>query len=132
MKRNRGPIWALLIMIVLAVFAIAVAQDPNQSNQKKQDGAASCSMDSCCCKGDSCPLEKEGAATAKNEHDCCGGDDSCDMKKNHADSSACCCGSESCDMKAKESMKNHKSDGECCCDMKMKHKEQSKSGQKTT
>ena len=130
MKFQKSTLLVLLLTFFLAAFAVALAQTSSQSTQKTQT-EESCSMDSCCCKGDSCPM-KEGTASADAKDGCCCCDgDSCEMKtgdmKNHAAHGGCgCCGADSSDPKKtemKEKMKNHSTSDECCCDMKMKHKD---------
>ena len=136
MKQRRRNIWFVLFGILLMMSVISAAQALGQTDQKKKTEAASCSMDSCCCHGDSCSMKKEGAtATDAKEHCCCCAGDSCDLKtsksmENHATGNGCCCcGGDSCDMESKDKKQNHQSSGSCCCDMKMKHKdtEQTKS-----
>jgi hypothetical protein len=143
MKPHKSTLLIVLFGLLLTVCAVALAQTSSQSaNQgaEKKQGEASCCTDSCCCKGDSCPMKTEGArttnATDVKDGCCCCAGDSCEMKmsdsmKNHADHSGCCCG-DSCDMKAKEKMENHSSTDGCCCDMKNKHHQQNmKAKQKT-
>ena len=135
MKTQKSTLLIVLFGLLLTVCAVALAQTSSQSaNQgaEKKQGEASCCTDSCCCKGDSCPMKTEGArttdATDVKDGCCCCVGDSCEMKmsdsmKNHADHAGCCCG-DSCDMKAKEKMENHSSTDGCCCDMKNKHHQQ--------
>jgi len=136
MKHLRRNTWIVLLGILLMMSVVSAAQGLSQTDQKKKTEAASCSMDSCCCQGDSCSMKKERATAAETkEHCCCCGDDSCDMKmnksmENHAAGNGCsCCGADSCDMESKEKKQNHEAGESCCCDMKMKHKdtEQTKS-----
>ena len=136
MKHLRRNTWIVLLGILLMMSVVSAAQGLSQTDQKKKTEVASCSMDSCCCHGDSCSMKKESATAADTkEHCCCCGDDSCDMKtnksmENHAARNGCsCCGGDSCDMESKEKKQNHESSESCCCDMKMKHKdtEQTKS-----
>jgi len=143
MKPHKSTLLIVLFGLLLTVCAVALAQTSSQSaNQgaEKKQGEASCCTDSCCCKGDSCPMKTEGArttnATDVKDGCCCCAGDSCEMKmsdsmKNHADHAGCCCG-DSCVMKAKEKMENHSSTDGCCCDMKNKHHQQNmKAKQKT-
>jgi len=143
MKPHKSTLLIVLFGLLLTVCAVALAQTSSQSaNQgaEKKQGEAFCCTDSCCCKGDSCPMKTEGArttnATDVKDGCCCCAGDSCEMKmsdsmKNHADHSGSCCG-DSCDMKAKEKMENHSSTDGCCCDMKNKHHQQNmKAKQKT-
>ena len=143
MKPHKSTLLIVLFGLLLTVCAVALAQTSSQSaNQgaEKKQGEASCCTDSCCCKGDSCPMKTEGArttnATDVKDGCCCCAGDSCEMKmsdsmKNHADHSGSCCG-DSCVMKAKEKMENHSSTDGCCCDMKNKHHQQNmKAKQKT-
>ena len=137
MKQLRRNTWIVLLGILLMMSLVSAAQGLSQTDQKKKTEVASCSMDSCCCHGDSCSMKKESATAADTkEHCCCCGDDSCDMKmnksmENHAVGNGCCgcCGGDSCDMESKEKKQNHEAGESCCCDMKMKHKdtEQTKS-----
>jgi hypothetical protein len=125
----------MLIGLMLVAFAAGMAQTTPQGDQKKK-AEACCSMDSCCCKGESSPVMKEDGATgAEAKHSCCGGD-SCEIAeggemKSHVDHKGCCGGDESCEMKdmkhdakmmkpdsKKHDMKNH--DGKSCCKMKQK------------
>ena len=101
MKLHKSTLLIVLLGLLLTVFAVGFAQSPNQTDQKAAEGA-SCPMDSCCCKGDSCPMKSEGTKNA------------------HAKDACCCCSGDSCDVKSKENMKNH-SEMECCRDMEMKH-----------
>ena len=132
MKPNRSILLVTLIGLLLALFAVAMAQNTNQPTPEKKN-EMSCSMDSCCCKSDSCPMKGSATATDAKDSCCCCGGGSCDMKahdkmKNHAEGSGCCCcSSDSCDMKAHENMKNHASGHDCCCDA---NQENSKSKQK--
>ena len=120
MKPHKGTMLIVLLGLLLAAFVIGLAQ--NQNTQAKKEAGSS--MDSCCCKGDSCEM-KEGMSSADKKAGCCG--ESCDMKKdasmkNHpADAGCCCCAAESCDMKTSESMNSQSSADNCCCN-KMDHK----------
>jgi hypothetical protein len=126
MKPHKSTVLIVLLGLFLAVFAVGLAQTSSQKKQMKHT-EESCSMDSCCCKGDSCPI-KEGTtnATAKEDSCCCCAGDSCEMNgesmKTDAEHAGCCNGEPS-DPKMKEKMKNHSADGECCCNMKEKHKD---------
>ena len=97
MKPNKSILLLLLVGLLLALFAVSMAQNTSQNPQAKKSEVSCSSMDSCCCKGDSCPM-KDGA-TAKDGKDGC-----------------CCCSGDSCDMKAHDNMKSHASGQECCCD----------------
>ena len=136
MKPHKSTIWIVLLGLVLAVFVVGFAQSATQTDQKKKNEASSCAMDSCCCKGDSCPMKKEGttvSATDAKDHCCCCSGDKCDMKKmngsmeNHSAAMNCSCCGDSCDMKK---MKDHGSAESCCCDMKMKHGDMKQMNQK--
>ena len=100
MKLHKSTLLIVLLGLLLTVFAVGFAQSSSQTDRKAA-AEASCPMDSCCCKGDSCPMKSEGTKNA------------------HA-KDACCCSGDSCDAKSKENMKNHSAKGSCC-DMKMKH-----------
>jgi hypothetical protein len=124
MKPNKSILLVLLVGLLLALFAVAMAQNKSQSPTKSE--ASCCSMDPCCCNSDSCPMKDGATASDAKDGCCCCSGDSCDMKahdkmKNHAEGSGCCCCSgDSCDMKDHENMKNHASGKECCCDGKHK------------
>ena len=109
MKPRKTTLLIALIALILAAFAVGMAQGPTQTDQKKK-------AESCCAEG-AC---KEGENGAK-EGDCCKHGDA---KKEHAD----CCG-DSCEMDAKgggdtaKAKHKHGEGGECC---KAKQKEKSK------
>jgi hypothetical protein len=136
MKPHKSTVLIVLLGLFLAAFAVGLAQTSSQKKHAKHT-EESCSMDSCCCKGDSCPI-KEGTtnAAAKQDGCCCCEGDSCEMKgesmKNHAADESCCCRNgdsselemkETMKEKMKEKMKNHSASDECCCNMKEKHKD---------
>ncbi len=111
MRSHKSTILIALMALLLSAFvAVMGQQGASQTDQKKQ-AEACCAMESCCCKGDSCPLNKEGAANAEVKDACCG--DSCDMtakhdpakhdKKGHAEGS--CCNAKHKDAKNKETKK---------------------------
>lgn len=133
MKPRKSTILIVLLGLMLVAFAAGMAQSTTPSEQKKQSETCR-DMDSCCCKGDSCPMKEEGAASAdaKDGCCCCSGD-SCDMKmkedmKHHSTEHEGCCSGDSCDMKMKHDMKSHPNEGACC---NMKHKDtKSKTKQK--
>lgn len=136
MRPHRSTILITLIALLLVAFVAVMAQTPQTGEQKKPAGEA---MESCC-KGDSCPMKKEGAEAGEAKEDCCG--DSCKLHhesaknnnetakpgtenaKGDAAGHHGCCG-ESCDMSKHENhdTKGHSSDGSCC---KAKHKDAKK------
>jgi len=140
MKPHKSTILIMLLGLLLVAFVAVMAQTPQQTGEQKKP-AAEASMESCCCKGDSCPMKKEGAEAGEMKDGCCG--DSCKLHHANAknnnnetaksnnenaknDSSAhedCC--AESCDMSKhdKHDMKTHSPDGSCC---KMKQKDAKK------
>ena len=107
----------MLIGLLLAAFAVAMAQTPNQGDQKKSE--ACCAMETCCCNSGSCPLKAEGASADAKDASCCCSGDSCEMKDpteaNKDSAHHACCG-DSCDMKHDANMKH---------DAKMKHDKKS-------
>jgi hypothetical protein len=144
MKPRKQTILIMLVGLLLVAFAVSMAQDPAQGDQKKK-AEACCAMESCCCcSGDSCQMMEADGTTATAaadttdkkdaKHSCCSGD-SCKMKKdmNHADDHACCsCCGDSCDTNMKHDgatmkhdptmkhdMEGHKGD---CCNIKQKTK----------
>ena len=82
MKLRKHTVLILLLALLLTAFAAGMAQTPAQGDQEKSK--ACCSMESCCCKGDSCPM-KDG----KDHADCSG--DSCPMKKQDTKNRKECC-----------------------------------------
>lgn len=133
MKHQKSTILIMLLGLLLMAFVAVMAQTPAQTPQAGDQKK----MESCCCKGDSCEMKKEGAEAGEAKEDCCG--DSC--KLHHADAKNTgtandlanntakhdpakhdsakhegCCG-ESCDMAkhgANHDPKTHKADGSCC------------------
>ncbi len=119
--RKSTVLVALLALLLLATFAIAVGQGTTgtQTDQKKKvesccaEGANCCAEGSCkdearsCCKeGAECC--KEGAECCKKHEGCCG--ESCELDANHGSTGKN-------DAKGKHDGKKH---GECC---KVKNKE---------
>lgn len=106
MKPRKTTLLIALLALILAAFAVGMAQGTTQTDQKKK-------AESCCAEGEKCCTEgscKEGENKdgAKKEHaDCCG--DSCELDAKSGDAA-----------KAKH---KHGEGGECC---KAKHKEKSK------
>ena len=96
MKTRKNTVLIMLLALLLTAFAVAMAQTPAQGDQKKSE--ACCSMESCCCNGDSCEMK---AKDGKDHAGCCG--DSCQMKKHDT--------------------KDHGAKGECC---KIKQKDKTK------
>lgn len=115
MKPRKSTIIVVLFALLLAAFAIAVAQGTTQTDQKKKadaccaEGANCCAEGSCkdeakhesCCKeGAACC--KEGAECCKKHEGCCG--ESCELNANHGTAGKH-------DAKGKHDSKKH---GECC------------------
>jgi hypothetical protein len=137
MKNIKGFTLGLVLGLSIAVAGIAYAQTNTQSDQNKKAECCCVAMD--CCKGDSCPMMKDGAkkdgannhAASADKDGCCGCcGDSCQMMKkdgakNHATSAdkESCCG-DSCQMMKKDSAKTGTTTAtatgasdkhECCC-----------------
>jgi hypothetical protein len=68
----------LMLGLALALTSAAFAQKAQSDPNKKE---SCCTMPTCCCNGDSCPMKEGHKEHAKNhsaKEGCCG--DSCDMK----------------------------------------------------
>ena len=113
MKPRKSTILVALLALLLAAFAIGVAQGTTQTDQKKKadsccaEGANCCAEGSCKDEAKSCCKEgaeccKEGAECCKKHEGCCG--ESCEL--NHKDGSTA-----KHDAKGKHDPKKH---GECC------------------
>jgi len=115
-SRKSTNLIALAALLLTAFFGVMAQQGAPQTDQKKQ-AEACCAMESCCCKGDSCPMKKEAATNADAKDACCCSSGGCDMKNEggadvaktantdpakaaNADAKHDCCG-DSCDMMAK-------------------------------
>ena len=121
MKPRKSTVLVVLLTLLLAAFAIAMAQGTTQTDQNKKaesccaEGANCCAEGSCkdeanhesCCKeGAECC--KEGAEYCKKHESCCG--ESCDANAHHGANAKH-------DAKGKHDSKKH---GECC---KIKNKD---------
>ena len=104
MKPLKNTIPAILLGLLLAVFAAVPAQTTSQGDQKKK-AESCCAMESCC-NGESCEMKKEGTTNTEGKENCCNGE-SCDMKMKHD---------------AKKHDKNAKGD---CCNIKTKKNKKS-------
>ncbi len=123
MKPRKTTLLIALVALLLAAFAIGMAQGTTQADQKKK-------AESCCAEGASCCAEgsckeaapsccKEGAECCKDGAACC----KHDANKEHDG----CCG-DSCELDAKggdaiAKAKHKHGEGACC---KAKQKEKSK------
>lgn len=106
MKPRKSTMLVALVALLLAAFAIGMAQSPTQTDQKKKE--------SCCAEGAKCCAE--GGDSCK--HDATGSTDSAKEKEGKS-----CCGEESCDMdhaqgdaaKGGDAKAKHKhGEGDCC------------------
>lgn len=88
MKNIKRLTAGLALSLGLLLSGVALAQNPTQSDQKKETESC-CAMAACCCKGDSCSMKDH----AKKDH-----------SKEHSDKDGgcCCCKGDSCKMKMKE------------------------------
>src|SRR5215204_1911175 len=66
-------ILAISVLLVLGLAGAAIAYN--------RSAVPETAMSCCCCSGDSCPMKKDGAATASCCDDGCCKDGSCAMKK---------------------------------------------------
>ena len=69
MKPRKNTVLIMILALVLTAFATATAQTPAQGDQKKTETC--CSMQSCCCNGDSCEMKKHDAKNHGEKGDCC-------------------------------------------------------------
>lgn len=86
----------LVLSIGLVLSGVALAQNPTQSDHKKE-GESCCAMATCCCKGDSCSMKEHANKDHAKEHA-----DKDKSHKEHTGKDGCCCKSDSCQMKMKE------------------------------
>lgn len=82
MKNIKGFTLGLVLGLSIAVAGVAFAQSSTQTDPNKKSECCCVAMD--CCKGDSCPMmkdgeKKEGAAKSEGRGCCCCGGDSCEM-----------------------------------------------------
>ncbi|HMT06857.1 MAG TPA: hypothetical protein PKA82_02555 [Pyrinomonadaceae bacterium] len=113
MKRN-------IILAIAAMFTLSIGAAVYAFNSTTITTATTAS---CCCKGDSCPMKKDGKASADAKESCCKDDcckgDSCPMKKGDAAKADGATATEhSCPMMKEGKMADHhaemKHDGEGC------------------
>ena len=78
MKPRKNFILTMLLGLMLAASATGMAQTPAQGDQKEKTHAC-CSMDTCCCNGDSCEMKAKDSA----KKDTC-----CNMKQKNAKAKA--------------------------------------------
>jgi len=64
MKPRKNFILTMLLGLTLVASATGMAQTPAQGDQKEKTHAC-CSMDTCCCNGDSCEMKAKND-TAKD------------------------------------------------------------------
>lgn len=69
MKPRKNTVLIMLLALVLTAFSATMAQTPAQGDQKKSE--ACCSMETCCCKGDSCEMKKHDAKGHDAKGECC-------------------------------------------------------------
>ena len=122
MRSHKSTILTALMALLLSTFVAVMGQQAVPQTDQKKQAEACCAMESCCCKGDSCPMKKEGAANADAKDGCCCSSGGCDMKAEggadvaktantdaakpaNADAKHACCG-DSCDM-MKHDMTKH-------------------------
>jgi hypothetical protein len=97
MKNIKKLTGGLVLSLGLLLSGVALAQNPPQTDQKK-DGESCSAMASCCCKGDSCSMKEHANKDHAKEH--------ADKDKTHKEHSdkhgCCCCGGDSCKMEMKD------------------------------
>jgi hypothetical protein len=93
MKRLTG---GLVLSIGLLLSGVALAQNPTQTDQKK-DGESCGAMASCCCKGDSCSMKDHAKKDHANKDHAKGHEN-----KDHSKEGGCCCSGDSCKMEMKD------------------------------
>ena len=121
MKPRKTTLLVALVALILAAFAIGMAQGTTQTDQKKKD--------SCCAEGAKCA---EGAESCKEGESCCKeGAECCKEGAECCKKAESCCSGESCEMhhatgdaaKGDAKAKHKHGEGDCC---KMKQKEKVK------
>ena len=127
MKPRKSTLFIALLALLLAAFAIGMAQGTTPTDQKKKAESCCAEGSSCCGEGAAC---KEGESCCKEGAECC--KDGAECCKQHADKNhADCCNGESCDMTKHDANMKHdgktkhdpKKHGDCC---KMKDKDKAK------
>src|SRR5829696_8665121 len=131
MRSHKSSILIALMALSLSTFVAVMGQQGAAQTDQKKQAEACCAMESCCCKGDSCPMKKEGTANADAKDACCCSSGGCDMKAEagadmanaaNADAKHACCG-DSCEMMAKHDPAKHDpakhdkkshAEGSCC------------------
>ena len=131
MKPRKSIMFVALLALLLAVFAVGMAQGTTQTDQKKKAESCCAEGSSCCAEGMAC---KEGESCCKEGAECC--KEGAECCKNHADKDhASCCNGESCDMANMKHDAKMKHDGKMkhdpkkageCCNMKDKDKAKAK------
>ncbi|HEV2884488.1 MAG TPA: hypothetical protein VGW36_06490 [Pyrinomonadaceae bacterium] len=91
MKNFRGFALGLALGLAAAISTVGIAQNTKQGEQSPK-AESCCAMESCCCKGDSCPMDHKAMGQDMKEH----------SKTHSSDHGCCCCGGDSCNMKMKE------------------------------
>ncbi len=92
-KRLTG---GLVLSIGLLLSGVALAQNPTQSEPKKE-GDSCCAMTSCC-KSNSCSMKDHGHKNHSKEH---ADKDKSDKQQSHKNG-GCCCNGDSCQVKMKD------------------------------
>ena len=98
MKNIKKLTAGLVLSIGLLLSGDALAQNPTQTDQKKE-GESCCAMASCC-KGDSCSMKDHASKDHAKQHadkdkSHKGGESCCAM-------ASCCCNGDSCKMEMKD------------------------------
>lgn len=120
MKPRKSTMLVALVALLLAAFAIGMAQGTTQTEQKKKESCCAESAKGCAEGADSCKHDPAGSAdsTRDKEGKSCCGDESCDM--DHAQG----------DAKGGDAKAKHKhGEGDCC---KAKQKDKDKTRTKKT
>lgn len=114
MKPRKSTMLVALVVLLLAAFAIGMAQGTTQTDQKKKESCCAEGAKDCAEGADSCKHDTPGSTDSSKEGKSCCSGESCDM--DHAQG----------DAKGGDAKARHKHGEGDCCKMKQKDKDKAK------